>query len=569
MKATGIVAAAALLFSRATAWSTADCHCLPGDSCWPSADQWHVLNSTVGGRLIATVPVGSPCHDPTYNETACAELQADWSYPQTHYVSSSSIMQQYFANRSCDPFTDRSSPCQLGNYVSYAVDVRTGNDVALAIKFAQRHNIRFVIKNTGHDYLGRSTGAGALSVWTHNLKEIKLVNWTDPTYTGPAYKLGSGVQGFDVLEATHAQGHVVVGGECPTVGLAGGFTQGGGHSALSTNFGLGADQTLAFEVVTAEGDVVTASRTQNTDLYWALSGGGAGNYGVALSVTVKAYPNEIISGASVAFSTKNLTSTIFIDALDHFHRLLPAMIDAGTTVIYQMLPGAFLIKPLTAYNMTSAQVKTVLTPFLSELTNLGIPYTVSYTQFDSYYDHYEKYMGPLPNGNLAVGEFTYGGRLIPRSALEPTRTTSLATALYNITSQGVIAVGVGLNVAKTNDVSNAIFAPWREAAISLQIGISWNNTAPWSQMLAEQKVMTEELVPQLEAVSPGSGAYENESNFLQPNWKETFFGSNYAKLAQIKAKWDPSHFFYVLKGVGSDHWTVSDSGRMCKASSHR
>ncbi|KAL4923634.1 putative isoamyl alcohol oxidase [Aspergillus undulatus] len=567
MKAVWSVAAA-LLFFRSTAASSADCHCLPGDACWPSADQWNALNSTVGGRLIATVPVGSPCHEPSYDEAACVELQADWNYPQTHYLSSSSVMQQYFANRSCDPFTDKSTPCQLGNYVSYAVNVSSSDDVVAAINFAQENNIRFVIKNTGHDYLGRSTGAGALSVWTHHLNDIEYLDWSDSTYSGPAYKLGSGVQGYQILEVTHARGHVVVGGECPTVGLAGGYIMGGGHSALSSSFGLGADQTLSFEVVTAAGEVVTASREENTDLYWALSGGGAGNWGVVVSVTVKAFPSEIVSGASVAFSTKNLSDTAYINALDHFHRLLPAMIDAGTTVIYQILPGTFLINPLTAYNQTSAQVEAILTPFLNELTALDIKYTVSYTEHDSYYDFYEKYMGPLPNGNLGVGEFTYGGRLLPRSVVE-SNPKGLSTAIYNITSQGVVAVGVGLDVSRTNDVDNAIFAPWREAAVTMQIGITFNNTAPWSQLLAEQETMTEELVPLLEAVTPGGGAYENESNFRQPNWKEVFFGSNYEKLAQIKAKWDPSNFFYVLKGVNSDYWTVSDSGRMCKATVRR
>lgn len=413
-------------------------------------------------------------------------------------------------------------------------------------------------------YLGRSTGAGALSVWTHNLKDIEYVDWAEDSYTGPAYKLGSGVQGFDVLETTHAKGHVVVGGECPTVGLAGGYLQGGGHSALSTSFGLGADQALAFEVVTASGEVITASRTENTDLYWALSGGGAGNWAVVLSVTVKAYQNEIVSGATVTFKTSDLSKEIFTDAVDHFHRLLPDMIDAGTTVIYQMLPGYFLIKPLTAFNMTSSQVKDVLAPFLSELDGLSIKYQANYTQYDSYYDHYQQYMGPLPNGNLGVGEFTYGGRLLPRSVLQ-SNPTDLATALYDITSQGIVAVGVGLDVSKTNDVDNAIFTHWREAAVTMQIGISYNDTASWSQLLAEQQKMTDEINPLLEAVTPGGGTYENESNFLQPNWKEVFFGDNYSKLEQIKSKWDPDHFFYVLKGVGSDYWSVAEDGRMCRA----
>jgi hypothetical protein len=65
--------------------------------------------------------------------------------------SSSSIMQTYFANQSCDPFTAESKPCLLGNYVNYAVDVSSSDDVIAAVKFAQKNNIRFVIRNTGHE----------------------------------------------------------------------------------------------------------------------------------------------------------------------------------------------------------------------------------------------------------------------------------------------------------------------------------------------------------------------------------------------------------------------------------
>lgn len=78
-------AAAALLLAGSTSASSGDCHCLPRDDCWPAASQWDTLNSTVGGRLIATVPVGSPCHDPTYDATACAQLKEDWNLPQTQY----------------------------------------------------------------------------------------------------------------------------------------------------------------------------------------------------------------------------------------------------------------------------------------------------------------------------------------------------------------------------------------------------------------------------------------------------------------------------------------------------
>jgi hypothetical protein len=82
MKAVWTAAAAALLLAG-SASAASDCHCLPGDDCWPAASQWDALNSTVGGRLIATVPVGSPCHEPTYDATACAQLKEDWNLPQT------------------------------------------------------------------------------------------------------------------------------------------------------------------------------------------------------------------------------------------------------------------------------------------------------------------------------------------------------------------------------------------------------------------------------------------------------------------------------------------------------
>lgn len=60
-------------------------------------------------------------------------------------------MQTFFANQSCDPFTEESRACELGNYVSYAVDVSSSDDVIAAIQFAQKNNIRFVIRNTGHE----------------------------------------------------------------------------------------------------------------------------------------------------------------------------------------------------------------------------------------------------------------------------------------------------------------------------------------------------------------------------------------------------------------------------------
>jgi hypothetical protein len=240
------------------------------------------------------------------------------------------------------------------------------------------------------------------------------------------------------------------------------------------------------------------------------------------------------------------------------------MIDQGVTVIYEMTNTVFIINPVTAYNKTSADVKAILTPFTNALTNLGITYALGLTQYTSYYDHYNKYMGPLPWGNLAVSTYQYGGRLIPRDTLV-NNYEGMSAALRNITESGVIAVGVGMNVTNPGNVSNAVFPALRNAAVTMQIGTAWNETAPWSDMVADQWKMTNQYVPQLEAVTPNSGCYQNEGNFRQLNWQNTFFGSNYSPLLSVKNNWDPNSFFYALKAVGSDAWAVSDSGRMCRA----
>jgi hypothetical protein len=55
------------------------CRYLPGDANWPATKEWAALNTTVGGCLVATTPLGSPCHDPTYNATECTTIQSQWN----------------------------------------------------------------------------------------------------------------------------------------------------------------------------------------------------------------------------------------------------------------------------------------------------------------------------------------------------------------------------------------------------------------------------------------------------------------------------------------------------------
>lgn len=394
------------------------------------------------------------------------------------------------------------------------------------------------------------------------MKTTEVVNWSDSIYTGPALRVGAGVQGADAVEAANAKGLTIVSGECPTVGLAG-FTLGGGHSALSSSFGLGADQTLEFEVVTAAGNIVTASAAKNSDLYWALSGGGAGNFAVVTSMTIRAHYTGTIGGATLQVSVAGTDKTTFDTAVSLFHDLLPAMIDHGPTVIYYVTSGVLVVKPITLVNSTGDYVRdTVLGPFLAVLTELGITPAVSFTTLN-YRDHYNTYMGPLPFGHIGASEYQYGGRLIPRSVIENDN-EAFQTVIRNLTANGVIAVGSSGTFKRYAGVSNAVYPSWRTSIMSMQLATAWDPTK-WDAMLAMQKRITNEFVPLISSVTPGSGAYMNEADFNQPNWKETFYGANWDRLLSIKNKWDPNGLLYNLKGVGSDAWTVAADGRMCKA----
>lgn len=473
-------------------------------------------------------------------------------------------MQTYFANQSCDPFTDRSKPCTVGNYVSYSIKATSACDVIAGIEFAKSENIRVLARNTGHDFLGRSTGAGALAIWTQGLKNITFGTWSDKYYSGPSVTIGAGVVGYEVLEAAHKQGLTVVSGECATVGLAGGFTQGGGHSALSTQFGLGADQTLSFDVVTANGDFITASPSENADLYWALSGGGPGTYGIVVSMTVRAYPAQTVGGAAMQLLAASTTPEKFAAAQDKFHELMPAMIDAGAMVVFLVNTQYLVLKPVTVWNSTADYVKNVvLKPFSDALIELGIIPPIIYSEL-SYRDHYDRYMGPLPQGSFEVQRYQFGGRLIPRSVQEKQRAT-LTKTYSELISQGVLLAGSAAKYERAfKGPDNSVFPVWRNTLTQLQLITNWDSTAPWENMEAAQKRMTKEFMPKLEAITPRSGVYMHEADFRDENWLHNMFGINAPRLLKIKKKYDPDNLFYIFKGIGSNWWNVAEDGRMCR-----
>lgn len=482
------------------------------------------------------------------------------------YNSSSSVMAPFFANRSCDPFTARDSQCILGTYVQYAVDVASADHVIKALEFAQRKNIRAVIRNTGHDYNGKSTGAGSLGIWMHHLKDIEIIDWTSDRYQGKAMRMGAGVQGFEAYDAAHEQNLAMVGGECPTVGLAGGYTQGGGHSMLGSKYGLGADQVLEWEVIDGKGNHLIATREQNTDLFWALSGGGGGTYGVALSMTVKIYPDLPTSGFNLTFTSDGISQDTYWSLIGAWHQLLPTIVDEGITGLEAFDNKSFTIVDVVGHGISTAKLNSLVSPFLATLNSHNITYNSTTSLSPSYHSHFFNVLQKASIFPVTVSVAQYGGRLIPRSTVE-NNNSALTSAYRDVVRNGGSLTAVIINVSSTvaGDVYNSVNPAWRTNLLDTVVTTPWNFSAPWEEMVQNANLMTETLIPILQGVSEGSGVYVNEADFQDPDWKRNYCGENYERLLEVKERYDPEHVFYALTGVGSDFWVEKEDGRLCKA----
>ncbi|KAF9262229.1 FAD-binding domain-containing protein [Marasmius fiardii PR-910] len=537
-----------ILIATLTAYATGrdlpSCRTLPTDSSWPARNVWNAFNESIDGRLIRTVPIGSPCHDPNYDEAQCKVVRDNWHAAKFLESYPSSVMDHALTRKSCDPFDSRELPCQIGSYAQHVVNVSSPDHVIKTLQFVKEHNIRFVVKNSGHDGQGRSTGTGAVSVWMHNLQDITFIpEFKSSIYAGPAFKVHAGVRGADIAKAANSRGLVVVSGGCPTVSFAGGYIQGGGHSPLTSFYGLAADQTLEFEVITTRGEFVRASPTENQDLYWALSGGGGGTYGIVWSATVKAHRDLPVTFGSITFTSQGIDQEIFYKALDAFQANTARLADGKVWATAQYTNRSFSLRPVSAVNQTSAEVSALLRPFLNTLSSLGVNYSSEVKTYDIYLAAYNTLDFLV---NTPVGAMTFGSRLIPRSLFEDNeRLKGGQKAIRSILERGNVNI-LDFVLKPTLEVAgnpeNGVLPAWREAIKHIIIAVPLADGESSDQIAEKQK----------------------KADPKEPDFKQAFYGSKYDKLLAIKDKWDPEQILYGAISVGGDRWRETAEGRLCK-----
>lgn len=169
-----------------------------------------------------------------------------------------------------------------------ALIVRAANvaDVIAVVNFARENGVPLAVRGGGHNVTGNGTVDDGIVL---DLSPMKGIN-VDPV--NRVAVLQGGCTWGDVDHATHVFGLAVPGGVVSTTGV-GGLTLGGGLGHLSRRFGLSIDNLLSADVVTADGSFLTASEDQNSDLFWALRGGG-GNFGVVVSFTFRLHPVDMV-----------------------------------------------------------------------------------------------------------------------------------------------------------------------------------------------------------------------------------------------------------------------------------
>lgn len=419
--------------------------------------------------------------------------------------------------------------------------------------------------------MGKSTGYGALALWTHHLKDISpVLRYDSASYRGPALRVAAGVQVSEVYDYLEKQQLTAIGGECPSVGIAGGYIFAGGHSPSTSSLGLAADGILELEGILANGSSFTASPSMNHDLYWFLSGSGAGGtVAYVKSVTFRIFKDFSVSGVIFTMPYQGiLTDDEFWTLIDTWHTLTPNITAAGAYAYAYYQKGYFQIWPIFAPNLSQSKTVALIQPFIQKVDALkkiypALAYNLTSYNYPSFNTAYKALFPPIGSGTLQ-----WSSRLIPQHIIE-FQPQTLSDTFRQIFNDGAIMVEAIMNpnLRVSKPVApNSVLPAWRTSIIDLVAGKPYNDSAPFEQMTADRRYITEHWTSELEKLAPvsqGGGAYMNEADAEDPNWRESFYGF-YPKQLAIKKKYDPDGLWYAKTAVGSEMWTEDEAQRLCR-----
>jgi hypothetical protein len=341
---------------------------------------------------------------------------------------------------------------------------------------------------------------------------------------------------------------------------------------------MAADQVLAFEVVTADGRFVTASDTVNTDLFWALRGGGGSTFGVVTSVIARAHPRIKVTKSVFSFQAPMNDTANFWNGVKAFMKRFPEFSKAGTYSYFWIWNYGttldFQMTPFFAPNHTIESFNELTKDYFEELRSYNLSITPNTTFYE---DFYSANKGSWGADTLGVTFIRQATRLFPKSLWETEdKLNSFYNAVKNTAMNGHSIGGYHMTPGNPLNMDNAVNEAWRTTQSFLITANMLPDNATPAQFGEASDYLTYNIMEPWRKVAPateGGGVYLNEADIQEPNWQVEFYGANhYPKLLAIKKKWDPRGVFYATTAVGSENWEVRDgdqgaqtqNGRLCR-----
>ena len=428
--------------------------------------------------------------------------------------------------------------CQLYNAMIQkrpAVIARCSDvsDVIAAVKFARDRNLLLAVRGGGHNGAGLGSCDGGIVIDLGRLKGIRV----DPS--SRTVRVEAGCTQGDVDHAAHAFGLAVPAGIVSTTGIAG-LTLGGGSGYLSRMYGLTIDNLLEADVVLADGRLVTASEREHADLFWALRGGG-GNFGVVTSFLFRAHPVANVYAGPIFWEIKHAAQI-----MRRYREFLPAAPEKlcpfiGLKTVPSTAPfpkeiwGKRICALISCYDGSAAEGERALRPLLESLPEpimkgmAEMPFTALQSLFD----------GLLPPGLQWYwkGDFVkeLSDAAIDAHIEYASKSPSELSLMHLYPIDGAVhRVGSRDTAWHCRDamwsmVIAGIDADPRKAALLKKWGRDyWNAVHPYN---------------------PGGGYVNFMSDDEVEGRLQATYGANYAKLALIKLKYDPTNLFRVTQNI--------------------
>ena len=405
------------------------------------------------------------------------------------------------------------------------VRCRTTDDVVAALAFARRAGLEVSVRGGGHNVAGRAVTDGGVMI---DLAELKGITIDPEQATATAQ---GGVLWGELNDAAAEHRLAVTGGAVSTTGIAG-LTLGGGLGWLMARYGLAADNLLAFELVTADGEVLEVDDASHPDLFWALRGGG-GNFGIATSFTYRLHPLETVFGGLIAHPVEAAPDLL------RFYRDAVADASDDLTVFAGLVhapdgSGAKLAALVVCHTGGAADAERDLAPFKAWGSPLVVevgpmPYPVMNTILDAAF--------PAGALNYWLSSFARGlpdeliDIAVERFATAPSAMTSILLEHFH---GAVTRVG-----------ASETAVPHRDEGWNLVIPSVWTDPADTEPNIAWSRETFAAMRPHFK-----TGRW---LNYLGDDQAEdairAAYGPNYERLRDVKRRYDPENVFHLNHNI--------------------